>query len=196
MNGPDLNIARTSRTVFQRALLLLVVGLVLGGTFWKTGVLGMFSSSANQMGDIGVTVPGNVQSVSENGSSNVETSDTSSSMATIDQIVGAWEFADSDASREIVNRADGTATINVTFSFVASFLYGSTLQLDLEWSLEDGVLTHTIIGGSPEAGKKALVRDYGEKTKYKILKLTDQEMHLMEFGDQAEDYLWKRSAEE
>lgn len=195
MNEPNLNRPRTSRSVSKRALVLLVVGLVIGGTFWKTGVLGMFSSSASQVEKIGVSVPENVQLTSNGGSDNVEAS-VKSSMPTNDQILGTWKFSDSDASRVIVNRADGTATVDVTFSFVASFLYGSTLQLDLEWVIEGDVLTHTIVGGSPKAGKKALVRDFGEKTVYKILNLTDQEMHLMEFGDAAEDYLWKRSTEE
>ncbi len=151
--------------------------------------------SASQSGIIEMSLSGDIQMISGEETEHISTTATPAK-ATNDLILGTWTFSDSDAGRVIVNRDDGTATIDVTFGFLASFLYGSTLQLDLEWTLENNVLTHTIVGGSPESGKKALIRDYGTKTAYKILKLTDEKMHLMEFGDAADDYLWKRSAEE
>ena len=195
MNQQEPETKFSRRALSRKALLFLVVGLVLGGTFWKTGVLGMFSSPTSQTRTVDMSVPEDVSLKTSDDSGQTETPDFAS-MSTTEKIVGTWTFSDSDASRVIVNRADGTATIDVTFGFVASFLYGSQLQLDLEWTFEDDVLTHTIIGGSPEGGKKALIRDYGAKTEYKILKLTAQEMLLKETSGDEDEYLWKRVVDE
>ena len=52
----------------------------------------------------------------------------------VEDVLGTWVL-DGTIRRVIENRADGTATIDVTFDFVTALRYGSELQLDLEWTL-------------------------------------------------------------
>ena len=112
---------------------------------------------------------------------------------TKEQIVGTWSFYDG-ISRLSENRLDGTATLNITFDFVTSFIYGSKLKMETEWTLEGDVLTYTVIGGEPEAGLKRLTNDFGSVAVYRILKLTDEEMLLLELNGTEDQYLWKRKS--
>lgn len=112
----------------------------------------------------------------------------------VEDVLGTW-MLDGAIRRVIENRADGTAKIDVTFDFVTALRYGSELQLDLEWTLEENVLTHTIVGGSPETGKKRLISDFGNKAYFKILNIDDSEMHLVDFDDPPVEYRWEKVAE-
>lgn len=47
----------------------------------------------------------------------------------VEDVLGTWVL-DGAIRRVIENRADGTATIDVTFDFVTALRYGSELQLD------------------------------------------------------------------
>ena len=109
-------------------------------------------------------------------------------------ILGTWVL-DDGIRRVIHNRPDGTATIEIKFSYLTSFRYGEKLKLDLKWTLEDNVLTHEILDGTPEAGKKALIADFGSKSYFKVLNIADGKMDLVDFDDPPENYLWVRPGE-
>lgn len=116
-------------------------------------------------------------------------------VVTKDQILGTWVL-DGGIRRVIENRNDGTASIDVTFDFLTSLRYGSTLHLNLEWTLKDNVLTHTILDGSPELGKKRLIADFGPKSYFKIVSISEDKMHLIDFDKPPEEYHWVRMKEE
>ncbi len=114
---------------------------------------------------------------------------------TSEQILGTWALNAPEANRVIENRADGTASIDVTFGFWASLLYGNEVHLELEWTLEDDLLTHTIVSGTPEKNKQKIIKDFGEKGYFKILSISEKQMHLVDFDDPPEEYFWKKVSE-
>lgn len=108
-------------------------------------------------------------------------------------VLGTW-ILDDGIRRVIENRPDGTATMDVTFSYLTSFRYGEKLRLNLKWTLKDDVLTHEIVDGFPESGMKTLIHDFGDKSYFKIVRLDHQQMHLVDFDDPPDEYLWLRPA--
>jgi len=108
------------------------------------------------------------------------------------QFLGTWVLDDGMVRRVISVNDDGTAEMKVNFNFFTSLRYGSELNLDLAWTLEDNVLQHTILDGSPEASKKTLISDFGNSAAYRVLSIQDGQMHLREFGDDPDDYVWKQ----
>src|SRR4051812_3705590 len=52
-------------------------------------------------------------------------------------IIGRWRTV-SNGTRVVDNRADGTASMDLKFDFVASLLYGDRMHIELMWTLEDG----------------------------------------------------------
>src|SRR5690349_9940224 len=60
-----------------------------------------------------------------------------------EMIVGRWR-TESHGTRVVTNRPDGTASMDVTFDFIASLVYGEKMKLELRWGVEKGVLTYTI----------------------------------------------------
>lgn len=173
---------------FRKRWLLLPVVFIAGAFFiaqryglqWRGTLLsGKSETSVKHSGEVKL------------GSSKEETGEEPL-VVTAEDVLGEWVL-DGAIRRVIENRSDGTATIHVTFDFVTALRYGSELDLDLEWTLKkDNVLVHTIVGGSPEKGKKRLISDFGEKAYFKILSIDDKQMHLIDFDDPPEEYLWKR----
>jgi hypothetical protein len=92
-------------------------------------------------------------------------------------VIGRWLLNDS-IRREINIRPDGTATMDVKLDYLSSFLYGKELHLELTWKLENNVLTHSIISGTPEDNVKRLTHDFGDSRSYDVVSITDKEMVL------------------
>lgn len=107
-------------------------------------------------------------------------------------MLGTWELDDGMIKRVISVNDDGTAKLHVKFDFFTAFRYGSEVDLDLEWTLTDDILSQTIIAGSPEAGRKTLISDFGQSASYQILSLQDGQLHMIETGKNPEEYLWKK----
>lgn len=112
---------------------------------------------------------------------------------TKDQIIGIWTLNQS-IKRRSHNRPDGTASLNVTFDFFTSFIYGAKLNMETDWTLEGDVLTYTITSGEPASSLNRLTSDFGKVASYRILKLTDTELLLQELHGEDECYLWKRES--
>ena len=179
---------RTDRKISKRWLLVPIVLTV--GAFFVAQRYGLEWQGTLLSGNSETTVrqPGEVHLGSNE---QVEALDDPL-VVTQEDVLGKWVL-DGAIRRVIENRDDGTATIHVNFDFVTALRYGAELELDLVWTIkDDNVLTHKIVGGSPEKGKKRLISDFGDKAYFKILSITDEEMHLVDFDDPPEEYLWKK----
>lgn len=107
------------------------------------------------------------------------------------QFLGVWFHAE-NGEQWIENRADGTARMLLKLDFLSSLLYGQELHLDLTWNVKDGVLSHTIVSGSPTANVNKLVQDFGKSLHYAILETTPERMLLLSKSDKQKD-LWTRT---
>jgi hypothetical protein len=108
------------------------------------------------------------------------------------QLVGCWFHIES-GEHWIENRADGTSRLLIKLDFVSSLLYGKRLEMDLTWEVKDGVLTHTILKGVPQANVDGLVKDFGKVRSSKILEVTPERMLLGAMGKKPSKDLWTRS---
>jgi hypothetical protein len=106
-------------------------------------------------------------------------------------ILGRWR-TESNGTRVVDNRADGTASMDVRFDFVASLLYGDHMTLDLHWTVHNGVLVYTIQSGSPQATVDRIISAYGDQASYHFRSIGEKRMHLERVIDADEDYVWTR----
>lgn len=104
---------------------------------------------------------------------------------------GIWTHSE-NGNHWIENRPDGTARMLLKLDFVASLLYGKQTHLDLTWDVQDGVLSHTIVSGTPVTNVNSLVKDYGKSRHYTILETTPERMLLQSLTDKQKD-LWTRT---
>lgn len=107
------------------------------------------------------------------------------------KILGRWTMT-KHGERIIVNRPDGTASMSLTFDWVASLLYGSEMALELTWALRDERLSYTIVSGVPQENYKKLVKDYGDTATYDFEVIEDRRMHLRETSGDKDLYEWTR----
>ncbi|QDT54921.1 hypothetical protein Pan44_29610 [Caulifigura coniformis] len=106
-------------------------------------------------------------------------------------IPGRWK-TESNGTRVVDNRADGTASMDVTFDFVASLLYGAKMKLELKWIVEDGKLVYTIQSGTPADSANSIIKTYGSQATYRIGSIEPDRMHLIRVIDPTETYTWTR----
>lgn len=107
------------------------------------------------------------------------------------QFLGVWTHAE-NGDQWIENRPDGTARMLLKLNFVASLLYGKQIQMDLSWDVKDGVLSHTIVNGTPMENVNKIIKDYGKSRIYTILETTPERMLLQSLTDKQKD-LWTRT---
>lgn len=108
------------------------------------------------------------------------------------RLLGSWTTRHHGRQR-IINRADGTASLDIEFDFLAGLLYGSHMRLELTWKIEQGVLTNVIQRGSPAANVERLKQDFGNSCRYRMLELSDTRLLLQEIDDPASLHEWVRS---
>lgn len=107
------------------------------------------------------------------------------------RIVGSWEM-DRDGKRLLTVDADGTAKMDVEIEGSWSFLFGSKLNFDIEWTIEDGHLTMKTIGGEPQAKVDLLTSMYGKERVQQITVLDDTTLRLPDDEPDGEDHIWTR----
>ena len=197
-NSPELPFK--PRPYPNRLVVLVALGMLIGGLSFS-GFLRQFeaaeeTSSVKNASNASLVLTSNTsESVPAHPVNTIaDEVEDDQFIATPGQIVGKWVL-DDGIRREIVNSADGTAKMNIKFSFLTSLRYGEKLDLDLKWTLKDNVLVHEIVGGGPAAGKKNLIADFGPKGYFKVLSIADGKMHLVDFDDPPEEYLWTRVEE-
>ncbi len=108
-------------------------------------------------------------------------------------LLGIWTHL-AYGQQWIENRPNGTARMYIQFDFLASLIYGGEIHLDLTWDVKDGILSHTIVQGTPPANVEKLIRDYGQTRTYKVLKTGDQQMQLESIETTPEIEDWTRTA--
>ena len=104
---------------------------------------------------------------------------------------GIWMHSE-NGDHWIENRPDGTARMLLKLDFFASLLYGKQAHMDLTWDVKDGVLTHTVVSGTPVANVNSIIKDYGKSRHYTILETTPERMLLQSLTDKQKD-LWTRT---
>ncbi len=107
------------------------------------------------------------------------------------QFLGIWHHSE-NGEQWIENRPDGTARMLLKLDFISSLLYGQVTHMDLTWDVQDGMLTHTVIGGTPLAQVNKIMKDFGKSLHYTILETTPERMLLQSKSDHEKD-LWTRS---
>lgn len=94
-----------------------------------------------------------------------------------DDLVGRW-LLDRSIRREIDIRPDGTASMKVTLDFLTSLVYGKELTLNLNWTLQGDLLTHTVVSGVPQENVDRLVSQYGASMTYRVVESNPNGMVL------------------
>ncbi len=107
------------------------------------------------------------------------------------KFLGIWTHSE-NGDHWIENRPDGTARMLLKLDFFASLLYGKQAHMDLTWDVKDGVLTHTVVSGTPVANVNSIIKDYGKSRQYTILETTPERMLLQSLTDKQKD-LWTRT---
>ena len=107
------------------------------------------------------------------------------------QFLGIWQHSE-NGEQWIENRPDGTARMLLKLDFISSLLYGQVTHMDLTWDVKDGMLTHTVNGGTPMAHVNKIVKDFGKSLHYRILETTPERMLLQSTTDKQKD-LWTRT---
>ena len=108
-------------------------------------------------------------------------------------MVGCWFHIES-GEHWLENYADGTSRLLLKLDFVSSLIYGKQIEMDLTWQVKDGVLTHTIIKGNPQASVDSLVKDFGKARSSSILDVTTERILLGTLGKNPKQDVWTRSA--
>ena len=106
-------------------------------------------------------------------------------------LVGSWEM-DRDGKRFLTVHADGTADMNVEVSSNWSLLFGKQLKFDIEWTIEDAVLTMKTTGGEPKGKVDLITSMYGAERVQPIKILDETTLRLPDDEPDGEDHIWTR----
>lgn len=112
----------------------------------------------------------------------------------VSKYVGTW-YAEVHGTRLTTLEPDGTGVVHAKLDWVAALLYGSELQINVEWKVDGNIMTHTIVSGTPEKNIAALTRDFGTSKDYRIDKYEGDTMTLIDPGD-GEVIVWHRREED
>jgi hypothetical protein len=106
------------------------------------------------------------------------------------ELLGTWSF-DDGISRTIVIGADGQAAMHVQLDPISEFLFGKELDLEIEWTLVDDLLTYRLIGGRPADKVQRLIAAFGDRQEYRILERNPDDVLLELLSDRTQTR-WKR----
>ena len=110
------------------------------------------------------------------------------------RLVGHWK-SQFHGEMQINNRADRTASLVCDFDFLTSLVYGSRLEMSLQWEVSAGTLTHMIVDGHPKNNLDRLIRHFSDRCDYRILELEPDRLYLQEVGDPSAFHTWTRLPE-
>ncbi|MBD3676625.1 MAG: hypothetical protein HUJ26_24195 [Planctomycetaceae bacterium] len=106
-------------------------------------------------------------------------------------LVGSWEM-ERNGRRFITLHADGTAEMTVELASKWSLLFGKQLQFNIEWAIEEGVLTMITTGGEPKGKVELLTSMYGAERVQPIKILDKTTLRLPDDDPDGEDHIWTR----
>lgn len=103
--------------------------------------------------------------------------------------LGTWQLED-HGLRTVLLMPDGTATMHVELDFFASLIYGNEMTMDLTWSIDDGILSYTIVGGAPVDSVNQVILDYGRERSYRILTVGEERIQLEDMTNPGTIHDW------
>lgn len=109
--------------------------------------------------------------------------------ALAEQLVGIWHL-ERHGERTLHIHADGTATAEVKLNMLGALMYGERMTLQLNWTLQDDVMTQTITSGTPQEAVQRLIRDWGDRREYRVIEASDEQLVLSEVGDDGDRDVW------
>lgn len=127
-----------------------------------------------------------------NGASRAATNQADAQMSQM--LVGTWKTK-AWGEQVLTNNADGTASLDVELNRLAAIRYGRELELKLKWTVENGVLSHNLVSGSPQRRVDRLINDFGASTKYRVVEVTHSELVLEELNDSGKRHVWEAVTE-
>lgn len=109
------------------------------------------------------------------------------------RLIGTWTTK-AFGTQELTNYTDGTARLDVTLNRLGALRYGKSLTLELTWTVRNGVMTHTVKGGTPPEKVARLVNDWGKTLEYEVIEVTDTHM-VLEKPDADDQSRWEAKTE-
>jgi len=111
---------------------------------------------------------------------------------TLKLLMGSWT-RESYGTRTLTIRADGTAKMVIKPSAVYAFVFGSVINVDVKWELQDGHIDYKVTGGTPTDKVDLAKKTYGDHWHEKIDKLDGTTLILV--GKEGDKYKWTRVEE-
>ena len=105
-------------------------------------------------------------------------------------LVGSWK-GNNFGEQTLTNYSDGTARLDVTLNRLAALRYGRTLELQLTWKVQNGIVRHKVTGGSPPEKVARLISDFGDSLEYRIVDLRDSRLVLSDLDDNQSRRQWE-----
>lgn len=109
------------------------------------------------------------------------------------RLIGTWTTK-AFGTQELTNYSDGTARLDVTLNRLGALRYGKSLRLDLDWTVQNGVMRHTVKGGSPPEKVARLVKDWGKTLEYEVIEATETHI-LLEKPNEDDQSKWVAKTE-
>lgn len=106
------------------------------------------------------------------------------------RVAGEWEDH-YQGYRRLIVREDGTATMIVEPTGIGRKLFAERLQFDIEWTCSEDRIVMTTTGGEPKSKTQLVMKLYGTRAEYRLLKLDDQQLLLLD-ADGKTQYDWRR----
>lgn len=106
-----------------------------------------------------------------------------------ERLVGTWTTR-AWGEQVLTNNPDGTASLDVELNRLAAIRYGREMELELEWTVQEGVLRHRLVSGSPQRYVDRLIHDFGASSDYRIVEVSDSEMVLEEVDNPEKQHVW------
>lgn len=168
-----MTIASSSQSKWIPALLTVaaIVGLAVAWSLWNVSPAASTATDVAGSGTVSRPPARTAQPVPAAEALPVESADAKRDAELKAQLVGFW-FHSESGEHWIENRADGTSRMLLKLDFVASLLYGQETAMDLTWEIKDGILSHTVVSGSPQPNVDSLIKAFGKTRAYSILETT------------------------
>jgi hypothetical protein len=111
---------------------------------------------------------------------------------TLKLLLGSWT-RESYGTRTLTINADGTAKMVIKPSSVYAFYFGSVINVDVKWELQDGHVDYKVTGGTPTDKVDLVKKRWGDHWHEKIDKLDEKTLILQ--GEEGDKYEWTRVEE-
>ncbi len=107
-----------------------------------------------------------------------------------ERLIGTWKTT-KFGEQVITHGADGKAVMEMKLNRLAAMLYGKTMTLNMEWRVEDGMVKHHIVSGTPENKVAKLIRDFGDTYSYRVVDVDATEAVLEESDEPEKQTRWE-----